>query len=159
MAKTALKRFNHKTGKNRRLGRFIQFDLTRHFKFAILYRHCRSPLVYTRLRLRALHQLWGTGVVSRITLITRPALCNPRTADSRPAPGPLRLTSHSFILTKETASLAAFCAATVAAKAEDLREPEKFAFPAEDQEITFPAKSVIETIVLLKVAFTWAIPD
>jgi len=57
------------------------------------------------------------------------------------------------------ASRAAFCAATVAAKAEDLRDPAKLAFPAEDQETTFPARSVIATIVLLKVALTWAIPE
>ena len=56
------------------------------------------------------------------------------------------------------ASFAAFCAATVAAKADDLRDPAKLDFPADDQETTFPAKSVIDTIVLLKVAFTWAIP-
>jgi hypothetical protein len=52
------------------------------------------------------------------------------------------------------ASLAAFWAATVAAKAEDLRDPAKFAFPAEDQEMTLPAKSVIAMSVLLKVALT-----
>lgn len=115
-------------------------------------------MIYTRLRLRGLQPLWGTGVVSRITLIASPALCKPRTADSRPAPGPLRFTSHSFI-PRLIASLAAFCAATVAANAEDFREPAKFALPAEDQEITFPAKSVIATIVLLNVAFTCAIPE
>jgi hypothetical protein len=91
--------------------------------------------------------------VSRITLTARPALCNPRTADSRPAPGPLRFTSHSFI-PRAIASLAAFCAAIVAANEDDFFDPEKFDLPAEDQEITFPARSVIETIVLLKVAFT-----
>ena len=56
------------------------------------------------------------------------------------------------------ASLAAFCAATVAANADDFLEPAKFAFPAEDHATTFPAKSVIATIVLLNVAFTCAIP-
>jgi hypothetical protein len=56
------------------------------------------------------------------------------------------------------ASLAAFCAATVAANAEDFLDPVKFAFPAEDQEITFPAKSVIAIVVLLNVALTCAIP-
>ncbi len=60
----------------------------------------------------------------------------------------------TLFIPRVMASLAAFCAATVAAKADDLRDPAKFAFPAEDQEITFPAKSVIAMIVLLKVALT-----
>lgn len=86
-------------------------------------------------------------------LIASPALCSPLTADSLPAPGPLRLTSHSFI-PRAIASFAAFCAAIVAAKADDFLEPEKFAFPADDQETTFPARSVIATMVLLNVALT-----
>jgi hypothetical protein len=56
------------------------------------------------------------------------------------------------------ASFAAFCAATVAAKAEDFLEPEKFALPADDQDTTFPARSVIAIVVLLNVALTCAIP-
>jgi hypothetical protein len=59
----------------------------------------------------------------------------------------------------DIASLAAVCAATVAANAEDFLDPEKFAFPAEDQEITLPARSVIATVVLLNVAFTCAMPE
>ncbi len=57
------------------------------------------------------------------------------------------------------AALAASCAASVAANADDLREPEKLDFPAEDQAITFPAGSAIVTTVLLNVAFTLTIPD
>jgi hypothetical protein len=90
-------------------------------------------------------------------VIARPELCNPRTADSRPAPGPDKLTSISFMPT-DMAALAASCAATVAANAEDLRDPMYPAFPAEDQDTTFPVRSVIDTIVLLNVAVTWAIP-
>ncbi len=56
------------------------------------------------------------------------------------------------------ADFAASCAATDPANAEDLREPEKFTFPAEAQPMTFPEGSVIETIVLLKVALTCATP-
>lgn len=82
----------------------------------------------------------------------------PLTADSRPAPGPFKLISTSFI-PNEAANFPASCAATVAAKAEDLRDPEKLTFPAEDQAITRPDRSVIEMIVLLKVAFTVAIPS
>lgn len=114
--------------------------------------------LYTRRRLGGRHPLCGTGVVSLIAVIVNPALCSPRTADSRPAPGPFKLTSTSFI-PKEAAILAASCAATVAAKAEDLREPEKLTFPAEAQEMTLPDGSVMAIIVLLNVAFTCAIPD
>jgi hypothetical protein len=93
-----------------------------------------------------------------MAVIVRPALCSPRTADSRPAPGPFKFTSTSRIPTEE-ATLAASWAATVAAKADDLRDPEKLTFPADDQEITLPAGSVMAIIVLLKVAFTCATPD
>jgi hypothetical protein len=108
---------------------------------------------YTRLRLRGLQPLCGTGVLSRIIEMDSPALIRPRTADSRPAPGPFKFTSHSLI-PSAIASLAAFCAATVAAKAEDLRDPEKLDRPAEDHEMTLPARSVIATVVLLNVAVT-----
>lgn len=97
--------------------------------------------------------MWATGVLSRITLIASPALCSPLTADSLPAPGPFRFTSHSFI-PNAMASLAAFFAALVAAKAEDFRDPVKFALPAELEDTTFPARSVIEIMVLLNVALT-----
>ena len=121
-----------------------------------------SPILlskdYTRLLLRGRHPLCGTGVRSRIDVTCSPALNKPRTADSRPAPGPLRFTSISFI-PETTASLAASCAATVAAKAEDFLDPEYPAFPAEAHAMTFPAGSVIEMMVLLKVAFTKAIPE
>ncbi len=86
-----------------------------------------------------------------------PELSKPRTADSLPAPGPFKFTSHSFI-PRDIAAFAASWAATVAANAEDFRDPVKFAFPAEDQAMTFPARSVTETIVLLKVALTWTMP-
>src|SRR5262245_10267504 len=112
---------------------------------------------YTRLLLRARQPLCGTGVLSRITVITRPALCKPRTADSLPAPGPFKLTSTSF-MPCAIATFAASCAATVAANAEDFREPEKLTFPAEAHAITFPIGSVMETCVLLKVALTNARP-
>lgn len=91
-------------------------------------------------------------------LIDSPVLISPRTADSRPDPGPLRFTSHSFIPCA-IASRPALCAATVAANADDFLDPEKFAFPADAQETTFPARSVIAMIVLLNVALTCAIPE
>ena len=57
----------------------------------------------------------------------------------------------------DIAFLAASCAATVAANAEDFLDPLKLHFPAEAHAMTFPDGSVIETIVLLKVALTDAI--
>ena len=85
--------------------------------------------------------------------MVNPILCKPRTADSLPAPGPFKYTSISFIPWL-IATFPTSCATTDAANAEDFLDPEKFTFPAEDQAITFPAGSVIETIVLLKVALT-----
>ncbi len=87
----------------------------------------------------------------------RPALCKPRTADSRPAPAPLNTTSTSLMPAADIALFAASCATTVAAKADDLRDPLKLHLPADAQEITLPDGSVIETIVLLNVALTVAI--
>jgi hypothetical protein len=113
---------------------------------------------YTRLRLRARHPLCGTGVVSLIAVIPSPALWSPRTADSRPAPGPFKFTSTSF-MPIPMAIFAASCAATVAAKAEDFLDPEKLTFPADAQAMTRPEGSVMAIIVLLKVALTCAIPE
>ncbi|CCB87231.1 putative uncharacterized protein [Parachlamydia acanthamoebae UV-7] len=120
--------------------------------------HIADKNGYTRRLLGGLHPLCGQGVTSRIEVINNPAPCKPRTADSRPAPGPFNLTSTSRIPT-DIANFAASCAATVAANAEDLREPEKLTFPALAHETTFPFGSVMDTIVLLKVALTCATPD
>ena len=54
--------------------------------------------------------------------------------------------------------LPASSAATCAAYGVDLREPLKPIMPAEDQLIALPWASVMVTIVLLKLAFTWAMP-
>src|SRR5260221_10342767 len=89
--------------------------------------------------------------------MARPELCRPRTADSLPAPGPERFTSTSFMPTA-IAFLAASCAATVAANAEDLRDPTYPTLPEDAQEMTFPVKSVMEMMVLLKVALTCTMP-
>ncbi|SGA33943.1 Uncharacterised protein [Chlamydia abortus] len=88
-----------------------------------------------------------------MTETTKPAAMRARTADSLPAPVPFKHTSTS-LRPEFIAIFAASCAATVAAKADDLRDPEYPTFPAEAQEIVFPAGSVIDTIVLLKVALT-----
>ena len=80
--------------------------------------------------------------MSRIEVITNPVLSKPLTADSRPVPGPLRLTSTSFI-PNPIANFPASCAAWVAEKAEDFLEPETPIFPAEAQATVFPERSVI----------------
>lgn len=99
----------------------------------------------------------GTGVSSVMVVTTRPELSSPRTADSRPAPGPLIVTSTS-LNPSNMAVLAASWAARVAANAEDLRDPTNPALPADAQEMTFPPGSVMVTMVLLNVAFTCTIP-
>src|SRR6185503_13215896 len=53
----------------------------------------------------------------------------------------------------------AFSAATWAANGVDLREPRKPAPPEVAHESALPWRSVIVTIVLLKEAWTWAIPS
>ena len=53
---------------------------------------------------------------------------------------------------------AAASAVTCAANGVDLREPLKPAPPADSQAMTFPSRSVSETIVLLKLVLMWAWP-
>src|SRR3989304_3001661 len=53
---------------------------------------------------------------------------------------------------------AAFSAAVCAAKGVLFRDPLKPTVPALDQLTTFPLRSVMLIMVLLKVAWTWAIP-
>src|SRR6202020_1425592 len=50
------------------------------------------------------------------------------------------------------------CAPTSAPWAVDFFEPRKPHLPAEDQPMTLPAWSVMETMVLLNVAEIWAMP-
>src|SRR5699024_5395003 len=97
-------------------------------------------LRYTRRRLGGRQPLWGTGVTSRIAVTSRPAACNERIADSRPAPGPLTVTSNDFI-PSSIADFAAASAAICAAKVVDLREPLYPSAPAELQPITLPWRS------------------
>src|SRR5439155_5429835 len=89
--------------------------------------------------------------------ISRPIACNARMADSRPEPGPLTLTSTSF-MPCDMACRAASWATCCAAKAVLLREPLKPTRPALDQPKTLPCWSVMVTCVLLKVAKMLAIP-
>src|SRR5437773_2538425 len=89
--------------------------------------------------------------------ISRPIACKARMADSRPEPGPLTLTSTSF-MPCDIACLAASWATCCAAKAVLLREPLNPTRPALDQPSTLPCTSVIVTCVLLKVARMLATP-
>src|ERR1700753_376233 len=88
---------------------------------------------------------------------TRPTAGSARSADSRPEPGPETSTSRVRMpcsIALRAASSAAICAAYGV----DLREPLKPIMPAEDQLTALPSVSVMVTMVLLKVAATWATP-
>src|SRR5437588_7182693 len=104
---------------------------------------------YTRRRLGARQPLCGMGVTSRIAVTFRPTVCSARSADSRPAPGPLTSTS-SVRMPCSTAFFAASSAVTCAAYGVDLREPLKPSDPAADHDTALPLPSVIVTIVLWK---------
>ena len=83
--------------------------------------------------------------------------CNARNAVSLPEPGPFTSTSNVFKPYSE-AFVAASSAATWAAYGVDFLEPLKPLDPDEDHDNTFPFLSVIEIIVLLNVALTYAFP-
>jgi hypothetical protein len=111
----------------------------------------------TRRFLGGLQPLCGIGVTSFIDLTSIPAVARARTADSRPAPGPLTRTSttrrpDSFAL------VAAVIDACCAANGVPLREPRNPSDPELDHASTFPMGSVNVTIVLLNVACTWTRP-
>src|SRR2546428_12885211 len=97
------------------------------------------------------------GVMSRISVTLRPAAASARSADSRPAPGPLTRTL-TFLRPCSIALAAASPAATCAANGVDLREPLKPRAPADDQERTFPLTSVMVMMVLLNVLWMKTMP-
>src|SRR5262252_391301 len=112
----------------------------------------------TRRRLRGRQPLCGIGVTSRIAVIAKPTACRARSADSRPAPGPL--TSISRVrMPCSWALRPASSAATWAAYGVDLRLPLKPFEPDDDQAMTLPCASVIVIMVLLNDAFTCATPE
>src|SRR6185369_1556812 len=114
-------------------------------------------LRYTRRRLGGRHPLCGIGVTSRMDLISTPAACRARMADSRPLPGPLtRMSSERR--PESLAAVAAAAAACCAANGVPLRDPLNPSVPALDQVTTLPSRSVMVTCVLLKEAWTWAMP-
>src|SRR5436309_3686138 len=123
--------------------------------FASRYRAIAAPA--TRRRFGGRHPSGGIGVTSRIEVISRPAACSERMAASRPAPGPR--TKTSICLSPYSIALrAASSEAVWAANGVLLREPLNPALPALDQDTTFPLRSVSVTIVLLNVAWMWAMP-
>ncbi len=97
------------------------------------------------------------GVTSWIEPTSRPVAWSERIAVSRPEPGPFTKTS-TLRMPCSCARRAAASAAICAANGVDLREPLKPTWPAEAQEITLPAGSVIETMVLLNVLLMCAWP-
>src|SRR5919197_1639155 len=114
-------------------------------------------MVQTLRRLGGRQPLCGTGVTSEMVPTSSPAACSDRIAVSRPEPGPLTKTS-TLRMPCSCALRAAFSAAIWAANGVDLRDPLKPTWPADAHEITFPAGSVMDTIVLLNVLLIWAWP-
>lgn len=90
-------------------------------------------------------------------VISSPAFWRDRTAVSRPEPGPRTYTS-TLRMPCSIARFAACSAACCAANGVDLREPLNPTLPDDAHEIVFPCRSVIVTIVLLKLVFMWAAP-
>src|SRR6185295_8460606 len=111
----------------------------------------------TRRRLGGRQPLCGIGVTSLMDLISTPAACKARMADSRPEPGPLTRMSRER-RPESLATVAAADAACWAAKGVPLRDPLKPSVPALDQVTTCPSMSVMVTCVLLKEAWMWAMP-
>src|ERR1044071_9230956 len=100
-----------------------------------------------RRRFGGRQPLCGTGVTSEMLVIFNPSALSARTADSRPGPGPLILTSR--FLTPHSC----------AANGVDLREPLKPAPPEVAHDSALPCRSVIVMIVLLNDAWMCAIPS
>src|SRR4029453_4995234 len=106
-------------------------------------------LPYTLRRLGGRQPLGGIGVTSRMDLISTPAACRARIADSRPLPGPFtRMSSERS--PESLAAVAQAEAACWAAKGVPLREPLNPRVPALDQVTTLPSRSVMVTWGLLK---------
>src|SRR5215470_19326687 len=92
-----------------------------------------------------------------MSVILNPAVWSARSADSRPAPGPLTNTAIERIPCS-IALRAASSAASWAANGVDLREPLKPREPALDHATVLPFTSVMLTTVLLNVDWMWAMP-
>src|SRR3569833_2538974 len=88
-------------------------------------------------------------------LTLKPTACRPRTAESRPGPGPFTNTS-TFFTPNSCATWPALSAATCAAKGVLLREPMKPQAPADDHDRVMTRRTVMEMKVLLKDAWICA---
>src|SRR5690606_37110396 len=111
-----------------------------------------------RRRLGGRQPLCGTGVMSEMLEILIPRAFRARTEDSRPGPGPLMRTS-SVLMPYSWATRPADSAATWAANGVDLREPLKPAPPDVAHDRALPGRSVMVMMVLLKDAWTCAMPS
>src|SRR5690606_35463396 len=111
-----------------------------------------------RRRLGGRQPLCGTGVMSEMLEILIPSAFRARIEDSRPGPGPLTRTSR-VLIPYSCAVPPADSAATWAAKGVDLRDPLKPAPPEVAHDRALPWRSVIVMMVLLKDAWTCAMPS
>src|SRR5260370_14350249 len=107
---------------------------------------------YTRRFFCRRHPLLGIGVRSFTVFTSLPTVDRARTADSRPAPGPLTRTSTERS-PYSLALLAAVRDACWAANGVPFLDPRKPSEPELDQASTFPTRSVNVTMVLLKEAW------
>ena len=96
--------------------------------------------------------------MSEIEWISKPSAFNALTADSRPGPGPLILTS-SCLTPISWARLPQVSAAVWAANGVLFLDPLNPELPADAQHNVSPCRSEIVIIVLLKVACTCATPS
>src|SRR6185437_7969795 len=115
-------------------------------------------MAQTLRRLGGRQPLCGIGVTSLMERICRPAAASAWMADSRPEPGPCTRTC-TRLTPMPNASRAHDSAATVAVNGVDFLDPLNPAFPDDAHATALPCMSVMVTIVLLKVAFTWAMPS
>lgn len=85
-------------------------------------------------------------------VISKPFACIPLIAGLRPGPIPFTLTATLFKPNRTIAFLTTLAATTCAAKGVDFFDPLNPEAPALDHTKIFPCSSLIEIIVLLKVA-------
>src|ERR1051326_3317478 len=110
------------------------------YHLSFIYHSSFIVLSYTLRRFGGRQPLCGSGVMSSIDLIVRPAACSAVIALSRPLPGPFTFTSTSLTPNLDAFS-AACCAAICPAKGVLLREPLKPLVPALAQHRASPLLS------------------